>query len=642
MLKNKLKQLVSTVLTLLQIFTAFSCNATNIAPQNSKKVQLSAVKTAETVAKEESNESEMQSTEPKINESVNLEQDKLTPKDGEPTIIDQGTCGATPNDNVNWVLYSNGLLTISGSGAMTDYKFDQYAPWYANEKSLTSASIESGVTSIGVFSFSNCESLESVTISNSVTSIGAWAFNGCESLESLTIPNSVTSIGNQAFNCSALISITIPDSVTSIGRGIFFSCDALESVTIGNGITSIERDTFFSCDYLSSVTIPDSVTSIGDGAFSCCYYGLKSITIPDSVTSIGDEAFSYCRTLKSITIPDSVTSIGDEVFLGCELLKSVNFYGTQQPTDTGVNIFKECPTELKINVPTMYEGFEFCGKSISDADKNLFVYTIEYNGLEDAQIVANRERYNEFTSTFTLNNPTKNGYRFIGWTGSNGTTPQTTVTVPKGSTEDKTFTANWSKIYSITYDLAGGSLAPEESNPKEYITEEEIILKSPIRNGYRFMGWTGSNGTTPQMTVTIPKGSTEDKTFTANWSKIYSITYDLAGGSLASEESNPKEYITEEEITLKNPTRDGYDFAGWTGTGLNGETKNVTISKGSTGDRKYTANWKSTEKSNVGIYVGSTVGGLVVIAVITVVTIFTCKHFNIGPFRNKESSSIEI
>ena len=68
--------------------------------------------------------------------------------------------------------------------------------------------------------------------------------------------------------------------------------------------------------------------------------------------------------------------------------------------------------------------------------------------------------------------------------------------------------------YPITYNLDGGEMA---SNPSEYTIEDEVTLRAPIKPGYDFVGWTGSNGTTPQKEVTIPKGSTGEKNYTANW-----------------------------------------------------------------------------------------------------------------------------
>ena len=105
-----------------------------------------------------------------------------------------GTCG----DNLQWKLTDEGVLTITGTGKMKDWKYN-YSPWYAY-KSVKQVIIGDGVTTIGSSAFSGCSSLTSLTIPNSVTDIGSSAFSGCSSLTSVTITNSVTTIGYYAFS----------------------------------------------------------------------------------------------------------------------------------------------------------------------------------------------------------------------------------------------------------------------------------------------------------------------------------------------------------------------------------------------------------------------------------------------------------
>ena len=168
-----------------------------------------------------------------------------------------------------------------------------------------------------------------------------------------------------------------------------------------------------------------------------------------------------------------------------------------------------------------------------------------------------------------------------------------TVTIAKGSTENRSYKATWTPItYTISYDLDGGALAGGESNPATYTIESDAItLVNPTRKGYNFAGWTGTGLSEPTKTVTIAKGSTENRSYTATWTVItYTISYDLAGGTVAI--ANPEEYTIETTtFTLNNPTREGYSFDGWTGTDFTEPTKTLTIAKGSTGDRSYTANW---------------------------------------------------
>ena len=190
---------------------------------------------------------------------------------------------------------------------------------------------------------------------------------------------------------------------------------------------------------------------------------------------------------------------------------------------------------------------------------------------------------------FELPTPTRNGYEFVGWKGEGITTPQRIVKIPKGSTGNKAYTANWKVIqYTIITLLEGGNAG--SSGAYVYTVEETFTLPTPTRTGYTFWGWTGEGITTPQPNVTIPKGSTGDKTYIENWVETgYTITLDLNGGS-------GKEKViytmTDEDFELPTPTRNGYEFVGWTGEGITTTQTSVKIPKGSMGNKAYTANWK--------------------------------------------------
>ena len=191
-----------------------------------------------------------------------------------------------------------------------------------------------------------------------------------------------------------------------------------------------------------------------------------------------------------------------------------------------------------------------------------------------------------------LPTPTSTGYTFLGWTGEGETTPQPTVVLPKGTTGDKMYFANWEvNIYAITLDTSGGNALDAISYA---VTSSPITLPTPVRTGYTFLGWTGEGITEPQKTMEIPQGSTGDRTYTANWQVIeYTIITLLEGGNAGS--SGVYYYTVEQTVTLPTPTRTGYTFLGWTGEGITTPQPNVTIPKGSTGDKKYIENWELTE-----------------------------------------------
>ena len=142
-------------------------------------------------------------------------------------IYDSGSCG----ENVTWTLTADGTLTISGTGAMTDYTYDSRSPWYSCRTYIKRVVMQQGVTSIGDHAFWDCSGLTSVTIPDGVTSIGDSAFSGCAALTSVEIPNGVTAIGGSTFsNCIRLAKVTIPKSVTSIGKNAFYYCESIADV----------------------------------------------------------------------------------------------------------------------------------------------------------------------------------------------------------------------------------------------------------------------------------------------------------------------------------------------------------------------------------------------------------------------------
>ena len=359
----------------------------------------------------------------------------------------------------------------------------------------------------------------------------------------------------------------------------------------------------------------------------------------------------YALTVNSGTGIASVEGAGDykpgeSVTVKCSIKDGYEF-DSWSGDKTGNTI------ELTFNMPESNVTITANAKAI--------IYDITYDlaGGALAEDVTNPVTYTVETE-FTLSNPTKNGYDFTGWTGSNGDTPERVVKIEKGTTGDKTYTANYSAVaYTITYSLGADDVVND--NPTGFNPDSETFtLNEPTRTGYTFLGWTGSNGDTPQTSVTIAIGSTENKAYTANWSinsynltlnkgtgintvtgagsyeynssvtasctmiagyefdkwsgdltnetfampakdvtmtanaKVitYSITYNLDGGQLT--EDNPSNYTVEtESFTLNNPTKEYYEFKGWVFNG--GEpVETVTITKGTHENRTYTASFTPT------------------------------------------------
>lgn len=335
------------------------------------------------------------------------------------TVVDSGTCGT----KLKWELDSEGTLTISGTGAMTNYghnttedtiyipnpndKTDMsvIAPFYDRDD-IKKVVLEQGVTSTGNYAFYKCDGITEVIFPETgFTRLGAGSFRKCTFLEEITIPDTVTYYGGHAFmddaslkkvnipdgietisnntftGCESLTEIEIPDSVTSIAAQAFWKCYNLEKVNIPDGVTEIPKDCFNKCYALKEIGIPDGVTSIGTYAFRDCtsltevklpegitaikaytFYGctnLEKVNIPDGVTELGNAAFRDCTSLKEIELPDSVTTVGTFLFKSCSSLEKANVPAGL--TSVGYAMFSSCKSLKEISVPDTITKIEDSG-----------------------------------------------------------------------------------------------------------------------------------------------------------------------------------------------------------------------------------------------------------------------------------------
>ena len=188
----------------------------------------------------------------------------------------EGSCG----EDLTWSL-SDGTLTISGSGAMTDYGDGHMPPWYGSREEILQLSLPGGLTHIG-----------------------SAAFYGCEGLTSVSIPGSVNSIGQLAFS----------------------NCSGMTMLSLNSGLQEIADNAFEMCRSLQDLRIPGTVTSIGHHAFYFCT-SLSYVSVPGSVTSFGSGIFSYCENLMQADIEASMTDLPGWTFYGCNKLTTVNVQG---------------------------------------------------------------------------------------------------------------------------------------------------------------------------------------------------------------------------------------------------------------------------------------------------------------------------
>ena len=251
---------------------------------------------------------------------------------------------------------------------------------------------------------------------------------------------------------------------------------------------------------------------------------------------------------------------------------------TESPERVGYS-FKEWNPALPEKYPE--KDTKYTAVWIKEGD---YTITYELNGGTNAP--ENPESYNVETGTITLKDPVKAGYTFAGWYKDGEFTDEITE-IAQGTTGNITLYAKWELVsYTITYELDGGTNAPE--NPAGYNVETgTITLKAPTKDKYDFKGWYKDGEFTTQVTE-ITQDTTGNITLYAKWLENYTITYELDGGTNASE--NPESYNVETEtITLKDPVKTGYTFAGWYSADNSPVTK---IPQGSTGNITLYAKWE--------------------------------------------------
>ena len=282
--------------------------------------------------------------------------------------------------------------------------------------------------------------------------------------------------------------------------------------------------------------------------------------------------------------------------------------------ETGTITLK-APTKDKYDFKGWYKDAEFTtqvteipqgstGNITLYAKWELVSYTITYELEGGTNAPENPASYNVETETITLKDPAKLGYTFAGWYMAEDFTGVAVTGIAQGSTGNITLYAKWESVsYTITYELNGGTNAPE--NPAGYNVETETItLKEPVKTGYTFADWYKAEDFTGNAVTEIVQGTTGNITLYAKWELVsYTITYELDGGTNASE--NPPSYNVETEtITLKDPAKPGYTFAGWYKD--SGFTSKITeITQGTTGNIPLYAKWEQIPFTTVKVEGGS-------------------------------------
>ena len=216
-------------------------------------------------------------------------------------LVSVGKCGAS----IDFALFSNGNVKLTGSGAINNYDVNNHSPFYNKAKSIN---IPYGITQLGNYLFADCDELETVTLPDSVTAIGDYCFAITESVVSTTrglkevsLSVNLKSIGRSAFEHTRLTTMTIPASVTAISAYAFSDCAKLKTVKINSALMGSYM--FTHCSALQNVTISKNCKTFGSYMFTYCS-SLSTITYEGTIVD-------WNKILK----PDSWITGGDNTYL---------------------------------------------------------------------------------------------------------------------------------------------------------------------------------------------------------------------------------------------------------------------------------------------------------------------------------------
>ncbi len=235
------------------------------------------------------------------------------------SITDSGTCGGA---NLTWELDSDGTLTISGYGSMSDMSgYGRTAPWKDYVSAIKKVVLPEKLIYIGSGAFEGCVNLSEVNLPEGLTDIGSYAFSGCVKLTEVNLPDALEGVSEGAFKgCSNLNKINIPRSLTKIG---IFAFEGTQLISQKGDFRFLGDDILV--EYTGSgneVIIPDGVRVVADEIFAKESQGniehnqnITKLVFSDSVQYIGD-VLGYCTNLVDVKFPSDLISIEGQSYDG--------------------------------------------------------------------------------------------------------------------------------------------------------------------------------------------------------------------------------------------------------------------------------------------------------------------------------------
>ncbi len=473
-------------------------------------------------------------------------------------------------DNLTWEISDDYVLTISGTGDMSE--FTGYAPWYDYRAYVRSVKVSSGVTSIASRAFKEMYNLEQVELPDTLTTIGSSAFYDCGYLTHITIPDSVTSIGDYAFGeCESLKSITLSNSLERLNYYVFYYCSSLKTLVVPESVTYID-DAFYRCTNLDSIEILGADTEIKSLPSYTIIYGPADSKAydycvnTDTTSRFRSQGTTYDITLNELNITVTKT-VGEPLDLPIPEKSGYVFVGWAE----GYQYMSELEIYDRLNRETSSTVFN-----------PKWIQLYDYGTLSEASGSATVEADGSLTVPLpTAIEPPVNsnlGDYFICWTNYNRTerVAYDSINLKYAPTSLR---AEW-----LNLDTSTGTVVENPNKPERNDLDDPIPLPILTRDDYRvFAGWAKQQNASPSEVLTYNLLNTEDlpelggAQTNSSWGVLYKNLYpswielNTLTGYLTSEgaddfaSSNIRGYY-DDAIVMPIPAKENAVFTGWTNT----------------------------------------------------------------------------
>ena len=297
--------------------------------------------------------------------------------------------GSIADTEITWAISADGVLTVSGTGAIPNYTSSTYAPWRAHLAKITSIVVEDGITRIGAYAFNTLANVTSITVADSVTEIGGYAFRRIDKTEEITINGVVMLEYGALMSTTAFKRITVSEKLHDIRGKAFPSGATIVAPTNSYAdkyvqfapTTASWGSTVISFESNGTATRPVvAFGSAGDTAFYAVFYAnkdgsqrtaeisglgkVKNYAYHESAKNVAADVngtmfspfyymrktnFADVKKILTLKVHDGLTNIGNYLFYGMNKAKTVEI--GSGVTEIGCNVFWACPELDNVVIP---------------------------------------------------------------------------------------------------------------------------------------------------------------------------------------------------------------------------------------------------------------------------------------------------